>query len=121
MPHDRHYGLAAQELAEQRPDRDLFAKAYALALGDAQKTKAIYIRERAPRLELEERKSAEKSEQEARRFAAKTAEIEKARLSQEKAAKESAAKFEKERLAREREAAKMKELRRPRDWMGNPL
>jgi hypothetical protein len=53
MPHDRFYGFAAAELAEQRPDRDLFARAYAMALGDAEKTKAIYIGIRAERLEEE--------------------------------------------------------------------
>lgn len=51
MPHDRFYGIAAEELARQEIDKDLFARAYALALGDAEKTKAIYIGIRAERLE----------------------------------------------------------------------
>jgi len=51
MPLDRFYGIAAEELARQEIDKDLFARAYALALGDAEKTKAIYIGIRAERLE----------------------------------------------------------------------
>ena len=54
MPHDRFYGIAAVEIAEHRADRDLLARAYALAVGDAEKTKAIYILIRAERLEQED-------------------------------------------------------------------
>jgi hypothetical protein len=43
MPHDRFYGIAAEELARQEIDKDLFARAYAIALGDAEKTKALCI------------------------------------------------------------------------------
>ena len=58
MPHQRYYGLAAAEIAQQRPDRDLFAKAYASAMGDAEKTKALYIGMRAEQIEKEEQASA---------------------------------------------------------------
>lgn len=51
MPHDRFYGIAAEEVARQEVDKDLFARAFALALGDPEKTKAIYIGFRAERLE----------------------------------------------------------------------
>lgn len=73
MPHDRFYGNAAAELSEQKPDRDLFARAYALALGDPEKTKAIYIGIRAARLE-----------EEAIAAAAREAEIKKSYLQQER-------------------------------------
>ena len=51
MPHDRFFGIAAQELADASFDRDLCARCYATALGDAEKTKALYIAIRAERLE----------------------------------------------------------------------
>jgi hypothetical protein len=51
MPHDRFYGIAAEEIARHEVDKDLMARAYAMALGDAEKTKAIYIGIRAERLE----------------------------------------------------------------------
>lgn len=68
MAHDRFYGLAAEEIAQQRVDKDLFARAYAAALGDGEKSKAIYIGIRAERLEQEF------IEEEARRSAAVAAE-----------------------------------------------
>ncbi|MBC7365424.1 MAG: hypothetical protein H7343_01215 [Undibacterium sp.] len=52
MPRDRFYGVAAEELTSHSADKDLFARAYAMALGDADKTKTIYIGIRAERLEL---------------------------------------------------------------------
>lgn len=51
MPLDRYYGIAAEEVACQDVDKDLFARAFASALGDPEKTKAIYIGMRAERLE----------------------------------------------------------------------
>ena len=65
MPHDRFYGIAAEEIARHEVDKDLMARAYAMALGDADKTKAIYIGIRAERLEqlacelVEERQRAD--------------------------------------------------------------
>jgi hypothetical protein len=47
------YGMAAQELASNRPSTGLFAKANVEALGDAAKTNAIYIRLRVRALQLE--------------------------------------------------------------------
>lgn len=47
------YGMAAQELASNRPSTGLFAKAKVEALGDAAKTNAIYIRLRVRALQLE--------------------------------------------------------------------
>ena len=76
MPHDRFYGMAAAEIAEQRPDRDLFARAYAMALGDSEKTKAIYIGIRAERLE-----------EEAAQAARREAEAERARVQREAVAR----------------------------------
>jgi len=73
MPHDRFYGIAAAELAEQRPDRDLLARAYALALGDPDKSKAIYIGIRAERLE-----------EEAMETARRDAELERLRIQRER-------------------------------------
>jgi len=52
--------MAAAELAEQRPDRDLFARAYAIAFGDPEKTKAVYIGIRAERLEEEAIEAAQR-------------------------------------------------------------
>lgn len=69
MPHDRFYGIAAEEIARHEVDKDLMARAYAMALGDAEKTKAIYIGVRAERLEelacelVEEHQRAEEARQ----------------------------------------------------------
>lgn len=51
MPHDHFYGIAAEEIARHEFDKDLMARAYAIALGDAEKTKAVYISIRAERLD----------------------------------------------------------------------
>jgi hypothetical protein len=51
MPADRFFGAAAEELASGNFDRDLFARCYAIALGDSEKSKAVYIAARAERLE----------------------------------------------------------------------
>ncbi len=50
---DGLYGLAAQEITDQRFVHALMAKAYSLALGDPAKTKALYIAMRAEQLKEE--------------------------------------------------------------------
>ncbi len=80
MPEDRYYGIAAAEVAEQRPDRDLFARAYAIALGDPEKTKAVYIGIRAERLQEEADVRAQREAERKRVEAQK----EKERLQREK-------------------------------------
>jgi hypothetical protein len=50
---DGFYGLAAQEITDQRFVHALMAKAYSLALGDAAKTRALYIAMRAEQLKEE--------------------------------------------------------------------
>lgn len=97
MPHDRFYGIAAEEVSRQEVDKDLFARAYAIALGDPEKTKAIYIGIRAERLEelaewalQAEIKAAKDEEARARKFRAEQ-EIHE-RETKEREAKERAAK-----------------------------
>lgn len=51
MPHDRFFGMAAEELSNGRFDRDLFARCYSKASGNSEKAKAIYIAVRADRIE----------------------------------------------------------------------
>ncbi|MFA5263192.1 MAG: hypothetical protein WC378_05155 [Opitutaceae bacterium] len=96
MPHDRFYGLAAEEVARHEVDKDLFARAYAAALGDPEKTKAIYIGIRAERLEELARELVATSERENK---------ERQRREQEQARALVAAreKEDKERQMRERE------------------
>jgi TM2 domain-containing membrane protein YozV len=50
----RFYAQAMEELREKTVDRATFAKAYADALGDAEKTKALYVKHRADSLSMEE-------------------------------------------------------------------
>jgi hypothetical protein len=124
MPHERFYGLAAAEIAERRPDCDLLAKAYAVAGGNAEKTKALYIGMRAEELEKEAKASDMRAARAERESAARAAQMKKA--AQASAAREM--EIESERLRREAEAKssaaaekKRTEDLRPRDWMGNPL
>ena len=85
MPHDRFYGIAAEEIARHEVDKDLMARAYAMALGDADKTKAIYIGIRAERLEqlacelVEERQRAEEERRQEERRDARVASEARAR------------------------------------------
>ena len=50
MRDEDFYGLAVREIVERTFIEALLAKAYALALGDPEKTKALYIRMRADQL-----------------------------------------------------------------------
>lgn len=50
MIDERFYGIAANEVSNQNVDQSLFAKCFAQALGEADKTKALYISARAERL-----------------------------------------------------------------------
>lgn len=50
----RFYAQALEELREKTVDTATFAKAYADALGDAEKTKALYVKYRADSLSMEE-------------------------------------------------------------------
>ncbi len=140
MPHDRFYGIAAEEIARHEVDKDLMARAYAMALGDADKTKAIYIGIRAERLEqlacelVEERQRAEEQRRQEEQRDARAAEARAAetRAAETRAAETRAAdaratearKQEKDQedlkqridvaaAAARREAAKIKEKPRP--------
>lgn len=53
MRDEDYYGLAALEITERRFDHPLMAKAFAHALGNANKTRALYIRMRADQLKKE--------------------------------------------------------------------
>jgi hypothetical protein len=53
MRDETFYGLAAREIAERQFNQALMAKAYALALGDPDKTRALYIGMRADQLKEE--------------------------------------------------------------------
>ena len=53
MRDEDFYGLAAMEIAEKRHSIPLMAKAYALALGDPDKTRALYIGMRADQIKAE--------------------------------------------------------------------
>jgi hypothetical protein len=66
------YGAAAQELLSHQVNQALFAKAFALALGDAEKTKALYIGMRSDQLKegaVVEIAAAAQRAREAQRFA----------------------------------------------------
>ena len=87
------YGLAAQEIAEKWLNHDLLAKAYALALGDHDRTLAVYMRLRVEEMKndlknLEVRGAEEKRkrEKEIRLFEKQ----EKIRLEKERLQKERA-------------------------------
>ena len=62
MVHNKYYEIAAEEVARQSVDKGLFARSYATALGDAEKTKAIYIGLRAENLELQANEQAKRKE-----------------------------------------------------------
>jgi hypothetical protein len=53
MKDEDFYGIAARELATRNHSEALMAKAYALALGDPEKTKSLYIGLRADQLKIE--------------------------------------------------------------------
>ncbi len=53
MRDEEFYGIAALEIAEQRFSQPLMAKAYAHAVGDPEKTKALYVLMRAAQLKEE--------------------------------------------------------------------
>ena len=97
MLHDRFYGIAAEEIARQEVDKDLFARAFAMALGDPEKTKAIYITIRAERLE-----------ELAGEMAAVRAKEEVERKNREREMAAMRAKEETERKKREAELAKLR-------------
>jgi len=94
MPLDLFYGIAAEEINRQAFDKDLMARAFAMALGDGDKTRAIYIGIRAERLE-EQAREVDRAQQ--------AAEIEKEQDLQRQAHENAAAK---ERERKEKDAAR---------------
>ena len=126
MPHDRFYGIAAEEIARHEVDKDLMARAYAMALGDADKTKAIYIGIRAERLEqlacelVEERQRAEEERRQEEQRDARAAAEARAREArkQERDREDEKRRIDAAAAAARREAAKPKEkpLPNPEDF-----
>lgn len=100
MRDEDFYGLAAREISERQFSQPLMAKAYALALGDPDKTRALYIGMRADQLKEEAATAAREAQ--AR---------EKLRSSAEQAAREKA---ERQRVAAEKARKKEAEAARRR-------
>lgn len=103
MRDEDFYGLAACEILEKTHSVGLMAKAYAAALGDAEKTKALYIGMRAEQLKVEFI-----ANQKLARANAKRQKIveEEARVKREKQAKaEEVARKKQEHIARQKKEA----------------
>jgi hypothetical protein len=98
MRDEYFYGIAAQEIAQNKHCVGLMAKAYASALGDADKTKAFYIAMRASQL-IDDYKANQKLAEE-KEQAEKNAQNE-ARAQREKRAKELRFREEEEQAQRE--------------------
>lgn len=58
---DKPYEDALNEITERRVDRGLFARCFAEAMGDENRTKALYIRARADEIRLELKEKAEQA------------------------------------------------------------
>jgi hypothetical protein len=112
MNDENYYGIAAREIVERRYDSALMAKAYALALGDPDKTRAFYIGLRADRLKEEAAIQAHEAQAQARRQVAKDRAAKEQSERQRLAAEHAAAEQARQRHAAERAASEAAERKR---------